>query len=92
MVEQLRFMFTTLHSGAVNLTLHIVSIPIIIAGGLKPENVQQALAILEPWGVDATSGLESIPGQKDVRKVQAFCTAVKNFRPAEAAQLAKEKI
>jgi phosphoribosylanthranilate isomerase len=68
------------------------AVPIIIAGGLNPQNVQQALAILEPWGVDATSGLESRPGKKDGKKVQAFCTAVQNFRPAEAAQLMKEKI
>jgi phosphoribosylanthranilate isomerase len=67
-------------------------IPIIIAGGLNPENVQQALAILEPWGMDATSGLESKPGKKDVQKVHAFCAAIKNFRPTEGAQLVKEKL
>jgi phosphoribosylanthranilate isomerase len=67
-------------------------VPIVIAGGLNPENVQQALAALEPWGVDATSGLESKPGKKDAKKVQAFCTAVRNFRQVEVPQLAKEKI
>ena len=68
------------------------NIPIIIAGGLTPENVQHALAILEPWGVDATSGLEAQPGRKDAKKVQAFCAAIKNFRAAEAAEFVKEKI
>ena len=73
-------------------TVRDAAVPIIIAGGLNPKNVQQALAILEPWGVDATSGLESRPGKKDAKKVQAFCAAVRNFRAAEAAQLVKEKI
>jgi phosphoribosylanthranilate isomerase len=67
-------------------------VPIIIAGGLNPENVQQALATLEPWGVDATSGLESKPGKKDVQRLQAFCAAVRKFRQVEVPQLAKEKI
>jgi len=72
--------------------LRRASIPIIVAGGLKPENVQQALTILEPWGVDATSGLESQPGQKDAKKVRAFCAAVKGFQEVKAAQAVKEKI
>jgi len=67
------------------------AIPIIVAGGLNPENVQQALATLNPWGVDATSGLESAPGKKDVRKVQAFCAAVRSFQRADAMQGAKEQ-
>ena len=67
-------------------------VPIIIAGGLNSENVRQALATLEPWGVDATSGLEIRPGQKDAQKLQAFCTVVKAFQPADIAQFAKEKI
>jgi phosphoribosylanthranilate isomerase len=66
-------------------------IPIIVAGGLNPENVQQALAMLNPWGVDATSGLESAPGKKDAGKVEAFCEAVRRFQPAEAMQIAKER-
>jgi phosphoribosylanthranilate isomerase len=65
--------------------------PIIVAGGLNPENVQQALAMLNPWGVDAVSGLESAPGRKDVRKVEAFCAAVRNFDTAEDLHVAKER-
>ena len=43
-----------------------------IAGGLKPENVADAVKTFHPKGVDASSGLESIPGQKDSEKVKAF--------------------
>lgn len=71
--------------------VHRAEMPIIVAGGLNPENVQQALATLNPWGIDATSGLESAPGKKDVRKVQAFCAAVRSFQRAEAMQAAKEQ-
>ena len=67
-------------------------VPIIIAGGLNPENVPQALATLGPFGVDATSGLEIRPGKKDAKKLEAFCAAVKAFQPADVAQFAKEKI
>ena len=65
--------------------------PIIVAGGLNPQNVQQALAMLNPWGVDATSGLESTPGKKDSNKVRDFCAVVKSFDRAEAMQVGKER-
>lgn len=71
--------------------VHQAEMPIIVAGGLNPENVQQALATLNPWGIDATSGLESAPGKKDVKKVQAFCAAVRSFQRAEVMQAAKEQ-
>jgi phosphoribosylanthranilate isomerase len=45
---------------------------LIAAGGLAPENVKQAIEILQPWGVDVVSGVESKPGRKDPRRVQAF--------------------
>jgi phosphoribosylanthranilate isomerase len=45
---------------------------LIAAGGLGPENVKQAIEILQPWGVDVVSGVESKPGKKDPMRVQAF--------------------
>jgi phosphoribosylanthranilate isomerase len=45
---------------------------LIAAGGLNPENVSDAIAILNPWGVDVASGVEAAPGRKDPDKVRRF--------------------
>jgi phosphoribosylanthranilate isomerase len=48
---------------------------IIVAGGLDADNVSRAIAMAQPWGVDACSRIESAPGKKDHRKMAAFITA-----------------
>ena len=52
-------------------------IPIILSGGLDAENVKQAVSIVKPFGVDASSRLEICPGKKDIYKVSRFIDVLK---------------
>jgi phosphoribosylanthranilate isomerase len=56
------------------------SLSLIVAGGLKPENVAHAIAQLRPWGVDVSSSVEASPGRKDPAQMARF---IENAHGAE---------
>ncbi|VAW51249.1 Phosphoribosylanthranilate isomerase [hydrothermal vent metagenome] len=53
-----------------------ISKPVVLAGGLNPDNVKQAIELVHPFAVDVSSGVESAPGIKDKQKVAAFMKQV----------------
>jgi phosphoribosylanthranilate isomerase len=55
--------------------------PLILAGGLGPENVAEAIRTVRPWAVDGSSALESSPGRKSPEKIRAFVIAVRCASP-----------
>lgn len=64
------------HSAAITKSLNAISIPVILAGGLKPENVAAAIRTVKPYAVDVSSGTETA-GKKDPEKILSFVREVR---------------
>ena len=56
--------------------------PMLLAGGLTPDNVGEAIERVDPYGVDVASGVEAGPGRKDPRLLRAFMANARAARPA----------
>lgn len=63
---------------------HRSTVPTIVAGGLRPENVAEAIATARPFAVDVASGVEAEPGRKDHELLGSFFEAVESAAPAPA--------
>jgi phosphoribosylanthranilate isomerase len=66
-------------------------VPLILSGGLTPDNVAEAIEIVRPFAVDVASGTESAPGIKDPEKLKAFAAAVRSTGDPDPAPAPKPR-
>ena len=62
------------------------TIPLILSGGLNPDNAAEAIAAVHPYALDTASGTESAPGRKDPRKLRAFFAATRSAQDGGASE------
>ncbi|MBU3955384.1 phosphoribosylanthranilate isomerase, partial [bacterium] len=65
------------YSSSIALKLKALGVKMFLAGGLNPENAAEAVREIEPYAVDAASGVEKSPRSKDIEKIRAFIRAVR---------------
>ena len=58
--------------------VEVIPVPVFLAGGINPENVQQAIELVHPYGIDLCSGLEFAPGQKDPEKLRRLVLSARS--------------
>jgi phosphoribosylanthranilate isomerase len=65
-------------------TEHKTDIPLILSGGLRPDNVAEAITVARPFAVDVSSGVEESPGRKDPGRLSRLFESVREGAPARA--------
>jgi phosphoribosylanthranilate isomerase len=63
---------------------HRTSTPLILSGGIRPDNVAEAIAVAHPFAIDVSSGVEASPGRKDPEKLERLFESVRHEAAAES--------
>ena len=64
--------------------VEVIEVPVFLAGGINPGNVQQAIELAHPYGIDLSSGIEVAPGQKDPEKLRRLMLAIHRAVPKDS--------